>query len=171
VNAVGSPGDRPIQLGHVSGVHGVKGWVKIYSHTRPKQALLNYQPWLLGKERKEICIEEGRSQGKTLIVLFPGINDREQAHKLLNQEIAVHRCQLPDLPEGEYYWTDLIGLDVITVDGKPLGHVKQMLETGANDVLVVQGERERLIPFVQGQYVTEVDLTGGKLTVDWDAEF
>jgi 16S rRNA processing protein RimM len=105
------------------------------------------------------------------MVLFPGINDREQAHKLINQEIAVHRRQLPDLPEGEFYWKDLVGLEVFTVEGKRLGRVKSMLETGANDVLVVRGDRERLIPFVQGQFVTSVNLDDGRMTVDWDADF
>jgi 16S rRNA processing protein RimM len=171
MDTAGSPGDGPVPMGHVSGVHGVRGWVKIYSHTRPKEAILQYQPWLLGTERKEVRIVDGRRQGKTLVVLFPGVSDRDQARQYLNQEIAIHPHQLPKLQQGEYYWTDLIGLEVVCVDGTPLGKVREMLETGANDVLVVQGERQRLIPFVQGQYVTAVDLQNGTLTVDWDADF
>ena len=171
MTAVESPDDELVQLGHVSGVYGVKGWVKVYSHTRPRKALFDYQPWLLGEQLKEVRFAESRQQGKTLMVLFPGINDREQAHKLINQEIAVYRRQLPDLPEDEFYWKDLVGLEVFTVEGKRLGRVKSMLETGANDVLVVQGDRERLIPFVQGQFVISVNLADGRMTVDWDADF
>ena len=81
------------------------------------------------------------------------------------------RDQLPELPQGEYYWTDLIGLDVRLEDGRRLGTIDNMLATGANDVMVVRGERERLIPFVPGQYVKEVDLAGGCVTVDWGPDF
>jgi 16S rRNA processing protein RimM len=160
-----------VPLGYVSGLHGVRGWIKVHSWTRPREAVFEYQPWLLGDERQPATIQEGRVQGKTLIVSLPGIVDREAARSLVDQEIAVFRDQLPELPADEYYWSDLVGLAVFTVQGIALGEVSGLLETGVHDVLVVKGERERLIPFVPERYVTSVDLEAGRIEVDWDPEF
>jgi 16S rRNA processing protein RimM len=169
--AEGTP--ERIALGRINGHFGVKGWVKIYSDTKPKEQIVSYEPlWLrLGKEWRSIRVLEGKAHGKTVIARLEGIESREQAEALIGAEIAIDRDQLVPAAEGEYYWIDLIGLQVESVDGEDLGVVKDLMETGANDVLVVRGERERLIPFVQGQFVKEVDLEAGKMTVDWDPEF
>lgn len=135
------------------------------------EAILQYQPWLLGEEKKPVKIEDGRVQGKGLAVLLPGFEDREQAAALVGTQIFVGRDQLPATAKNEYYWSDLEGLEVKTTLGQSLGRVAKLMETGANDVLVVRGDRERLVPFVQGQYVTRVDLEGGVIEVDWDPEF
>jgi len=167
-----APGERKVvTLGHISGVHGVKGWVKIHSMTEPREAIFEYQPWLLGPTHEVVQISEGKKHGKHLIALLKDTTDRDQAENLLNRQISVYRDQFPDLPESEYYWADLIGLRVILQDGTGLGTIRDMLATGANDVMVVQGEKEVLIPFVLGPYVKQVDLDQGVVTVDWDPDF
>jgi len=160
-----------IALGYISAVHGIKGWVKVSSWTRPMEAILQYQPWLLGEDRKPVTIVDGRKQGKGIAALLPGFEDREQAVSLVGLQIFVGRDQLPETDEDEYYWSDLEGLEVKTTNGELLGRVERLMETGANDVLVIRGNREHLVPFIQGQYVTRVDLEDGTIEVDWDPEF
>lgn len=163
--------EKRVALGFISAVHGIKGWVKVHSWTRPMEAILNYQPWLLGEEQKPVNIVDGRRQGKGLAALLPDMHDREQAMSLVGQQISVNRDQLPATEEDEYYWADLEGLEVHTLSGEILGRVERLMETGANDVLVIKGQREHLVPFVQGQYVTNIDLTNRRMVVDWDADF
>ena len=160
-----------VALGHIAGVHGVQGWVKIHSRTEPREAIFEYQPWLLGESLEEVRIRQGKKHGNRLIALLESTDSREQAEALVNRPIAVYRDQFPELPPGEFYWTDLLGLEVRLENGRELGKIDQMLATGANDVMVVRGERERLIPFIHGQYVKRVDLDGGVVTVDWDPDF
>ncbi len=162
---------KTVALGYISAVHGIKGWVKVHSWTRPMEAILEYPTWLLGEDKKPVNIIDGRKQGKGLAVLFPGIEDREQAISLVGQQIFVRREQMPATDEGEYYWSDLEGLEVYSTSGELLGRVERLLETGANDVLVIRGKREHLVPFIQGKYVTRVDLGERLIEVDWDPEF
>ena len=163
--------DNKVALGYIAAVHGIKGWVKVRSWTRPMEAILEYQPWLLGEDSKSVKIVDGRKQGKGLVALLPGFDNREQAASLVGQQIFIRREQLPEAAEDEYYWSDLEGLEVHTTGGEVLGKVDRMMETGANDVMVIRGDRERLVPFIQGQYVKRVDLEGGLIEVDWDPEF
>jgi 16S rRNA processing protein RimM len=160
-----------VALGYISAVHGIKGWVKVNSWTRPMEAILQYQPWLLGEDKKPVKIVDGRKQGKGVAALLPGFEDREQAATLVGVQIFVRRDQLPATEKDEYYWSDLEGLEVKTTKGELLGRVEKLMETGANDVLVIRGNREHLVPFIQGQYVTRVDLEDGMIEVDWDPEF
>jgi len=162
---------RIIALGRIAGVHGVRGWVRIHSETEPREAIFGYQPWLLGESLEKVRLIQGKRSGNRLIALLENIESREAAEALLDQSIAVFRHQFPDPGDGQFYWTDLLGLKVRLQDGTELGTIEKMLATGANDVMVVRGERERLIPFVTGQYVKNVDLDGGAVTVDWDPEF
>ncbi len=164
---------RRVTLGRINGHFGVKGWVKVYSDTQPKEQIVKYSPWWLkrGKEWSTIKVLEGKVHGKTVIARLEGIDSRELAEPLMGAEIAINRDQMQPAAEGEYYWLDLIGLRVENLAGIELGEVRSLMETGANDVLVVRGERERLIPFVQGQFIKEVDLENGKIRVDWDPEF
>ena len=165
-------GEREIvPMGHISGVHGVRGWVKIHSLTEPRDAIFEYQPWLLGESHEEIRVRQGKKHGNRLLALLENTEDREQAEALVNQPIAVYREQFPELLEDEFYWTDLIGLSVQLENGRELGTIEHMLATGANDVMVVRGERERLIPFVLGRYVKEVNPDRGLVVVDWDPDF
>lgn len=162
-----------ISVGKISGVFGVKGWVKVFSFTDPRENILTYSPWLLkkGDETKTVNIVDGQLQGKTIVAQLTDVNDRDQAASLMGWDVFITQEQLPKAAKGEYYWSDLIGLSVETIDGVQLGVVDSLLETGANDVIIVQGERERVIPFLQGQTIINVDLDAGKIVVDWDPEF
>lgn len=160
-----------VLLGRVVGAYGIKGWTRIYSDTEPREAIFDYQPWLIGDEAIPMRVLSGRRQGKHLVAELEGISDRDAAEDLAGQNIAVFRDQLPELPESQYYWTDLIGSAVYNQDGLALGTIKEMIATGANDVMLVQGDRERLIPFVQGDYVTKVDLGARQVHVIWDDDF
>lgn len=160
-----------VPLGRISGVHGIQGWVKIHSLTEPREAIFEYQPWLLGASLEEVRLTQGKKHGSRLIALLENTESREQAEALVDQPIAVYRDQFPELPPGEFYWMDLVGLKVRLEDGRELGTIASMLATGANDVMVVRGERERLIPFIRGPYVKQVDLDAGLVTVDWDPDF
>lgn len=165
--------DDMLIVGSICGIYGVRGWVKLFSHTKPRENILSYQPLYLklgGKWQARKLIT-GRVQGKGVVAQFEGVDDREQVRELLDVEIAIARSQLPKPAKDEYYWTDLIGLEVVTDQGESLGKIDHLFETGANDVIAVKGDRERLIPFVQGDVIKEIDLEGGKMTVDWDPEF
>lgn len=165
--------DNTVDVGKISGVFGVKGWLKIFSYTSPKENILNYSPWLLkkGGEVKTVEVVDGNLQGGGVIAQIKGVNDRNQAETLLGYEIFIRREQLPATSEGEYYWSDLIGLEVETTDGVALGVVDSLLETGANDVLIVKGERERAVPFIKDQVIVEIDREAGRIVVDWDPDF
>lgn len=161
-----------LTLGRVAGLYGVRGWVKVYSYSRPPEAILNYTPWLLCRSGRwePVHVAERRLAGRQVLARLEGVEDRDQARELLGRDIGIRLDQLPPLPEGEYYWVQLIGLRVRNLAGAELGRVDHLLETGANDVLVVLGERERLIPYIP-QVVREVDLERGVLQVDWDPDF
>lgn len=162
-----------VVLGRVSGLFGVNGWVRVFSHTDPRAGIVHYQPVFLHRQG-EWCafeIEAGRAQGAGVVLKFAGCDNRDQAMALLQSEIAVRRAQLPPPKPGEYYWTDLEGLRVMTLDNVELGTVASLFATGANDVIVVRGERERLLPFVRGQVVVEINLDQRLLRVDWDPDF
>lgn len=152
----------------------MRGWVKIRSFTSPPDNLFDYQPWYLGRtadDKQKYQVADGRPQGDTLVAQLRGVDSREQAAELKGYAVFVERAAFPSLKEGRYYWTDLIGLRVRTITGNELGVVVGLMETGANDVLEVQGERTRLVPFVVNQYVKRVDLVVGEIVVDWDPDF
>ena len=164
-----------IILGKISGVFGVKGWVKVYSHTEPREGIVNYSPWYI-KQRdgwQPIKVKNGKKQAKTVIAQLENINDRNQAETLIGLEIAVKPEQLPSLPEGEYYWADLENLQVNTIEGVEVGQVDYVFATGANDVLMVkkQDGTECLIPFIMDDVIKSVDLTTSLIIVDWDPDF
>ncbi len=167
--------DKPlVHLGKISGVHGVKGWLKVFSFTRPMEGILNYPSWLISNARQQtqtVEIAEGRKQGRGLLVRLAEINSRTDAEQLIGFEIHIPRSELPVAQTGEYYWMDLIGLSVETQQGDLLGTIKQIMETGANDVLVLHGDRERLIPYIQDRVIKQIDLDKGLMTVDWDIDF
>jgi 16S rRNA processing protein RimM len=162
-----------ILMGRVSGLFGVKGWLKIYSHAAPREGILDYKVWYLMRDGnwQPFRVAAGQRQGKSVVAHLEGYDDRDQATPLLGSDIAIRREQLPALADGEYYWSDLEGLRVVNLQGIALGVVSYLFETGANDVLVVKGERERLIPYTLGMAVKSVDLQDGLLTVDWDPDF
>ncbi len=163
---------RYITLGRISGLYGVKGWVKVFSHTSPLTNILEYPRWYLriGDGWQEYRLETGKAHGKGIVAKLDGIDDRDVAASLINTDIAVPREQLPQLGEKEFYWTDLEGMQVRTVAGVDLGRVDYLFETGANDVVVIKGERQRLLPYID-DVVKDVDLQAGIMLVDWDPEF
>lgn len=162
-------------IGKIAGVYGVKGWVRLRSWTQPAEQIFTYQPWLLvsdsGAEKHRCKVLEYRSHSGQFVINLEGIADRDEAAKLNDYRIEVEKDRLPTLPDNEYYWTDLVGMQVVNLAGEDFGKVSNLLETGANDVLVINGDRQRLVPFVQGQIVTVVDQEAGKITVDWDADY
>ncbi|WP_426417208.1 ribosome maturation factor RimM [Aestuariirhabdus sp. LZHN29] len=176
-----------VVLGRITTVYGVKGWVKVHSYTEPMDNILNYPQWTLRQQGRlqTVEIDQARQHGKGLVVRLKGCDDREVARAYTASEILVERSQLPELDSGEYYWNQLQGLKVIvdseTEDGRVevllLGKVAQLMETGANDVLVVRAskesidERERLVPYLPDQVIKEVNLDEGFVRVDWDPEF
>ena len=162
--------DKPVVLGRISGVFGVKGWVKIHSFTDPREAILDYVDWHVDQEgdRRAVNLAEGKRHGKTVIARLVGIDDRDAAAELVNALISVPRSKLPVTADNEYYWSDLEGLTVVHRDGKLLGKVAYLLETGANDVLVVQRDREVLIPYIADEVIEDVDLTSGVIRVNWE---
>ncbi|MDH3588332.1 MAG: ribosome maturation factor RimM [Gammaproteobacteria bacterium] len=162
-----------VPVGYISGLHGVQGWLKVYSYTDPVENIFEYRPWLLAhqSEHRVTDLVDAKRHGSGLIVKLEGIDDRDQAATLVGAQILVAREQLPPTDEGEYYWADLVGLQVVTDDGRELGTVERLFETGANDVMVVRGERERLIPWILGDVIDQVDLDSGCIRVRWDPEY
>tara|TARA_B110000977_G_scaffold195516_1_gene274108 strand:- start:942 stop:1496 length:555 start_codon:yes stop_codon:yes gene_type:complete len=172
----------PIAIGRISAVYGLKGWVKVFSFTEPKEQIFTYQPWLIKKADARTPLQSFevvsvKVHGKGLIALPVDCQDRDQAQLYVGYEIWTDSEQLPSLEAGEFYWRQLEGLKVINEKGQYFGRVDHLLETGANDVLVVKAdkhsidERERLIPYVEPQYIREVDLQQGTIFVNWDAQY
>lgn len=178
-NQASSKQDDEVLLGKITSTFGIKGWVKVYSYTDPMENLLQYSHWqiLLRGQRQVIRKLDGRVHGKGLVARLDGVDTPEAAQLLAGAEILLHRSKLPNLPEGDYYWNQLAGLQVVNTEGQLYGEVDYLMETGANDVLVVkpcQGSldrQERLIPWRMPQVVRRVDLVAGLIEVDWDADF
>lgn len=162
-----------VEVGRVAGPYGVKGWFRVNSFTEPRNNILVYGPWhLVQNETLSISAPvSGKQQGKSLVARIEGVDDREAASDLCGARILVDRGNFAPTARDEYYWRDLIGLSVSTNEGLSLGTVDSLMETGANDVLVVKGDRRRLIPFVVGEVISSVDLAAGRIIVAWDPEF
>lgn len=197
---------KKVIVGRITGVYGVKGWLKIFSYTDPMESIIDYSPWFIragsdAKRRNPVAkngtpwtrvkIKAGKRHAKTVVAKFEHCNDRDEAQAFIGSEIAIEQSQLEALrQEDEYYWRDLIGLRVINQQTIELGTVKSLMETGANDVLVVVSEidtdvdieedgkqgkkseiKERLVPWLMHSTIIAVDLERGVIEVDWDAEF
>jgi len=169
----GDSSEALITLGTINGVYGVKGWVKVYSFTSPIENILKYKTWQLSKknQNKTVRLESGKKHGKGIIAKLEGFDDRDEVAILLKSEIKIARNLMPALPEGEYYWSDLQGLQVTNMDNVDFGKVDHLFETGANDVMVVKGDQERLIPFIQDMYIKDIDLGQKTMKVDWPEDF
>ena len=166
-----------VTLGKIAGVFGVQGWLKVKSYADPQRNLLRYKRWYLkGAVEREVRVLQGREQGPGLVVQLgdesgKAIEDRDVAAQLTGSEIEVPRAELPKLKRGEFYWMDFIGLEVRNVEGAVLGKVEYVTDNGAQAVLALGGERERLIPFVRGPIVQSVDLKAGRIVVDWSPDW
>lgn len=161
-----------IIVGRFGATYGVRGWLKVISFTQPIENILTYQPWFIEKNKswELVTVSEGKPHGKNVVVKLANCNDPETARFYTNRDIAVDHSELPKLPAHEYYWSDLIGLRVTNQNNEDLGIVESLFATGANDVLVVKGDRERFIPYLS-YVIISVDLAQKKMVVDWDSDF
>ncbi|WMQ74264.1 MAG: Ribosome maturation factor RimM [Sodalis sp.] len=171
---------KPVVVGKMGSAYGIRGCLRALSSTEEAEGIFNYQPWFIKKadEWQPIGLESWKRRNQDLIIKVRDIEDREAATLLTNCEIVIDMSQLPDLNSSEYYWKDLLGCQVVTIDGYQLGEVINLMETGSNDVMVVKvnlkdafGIQERLIPFLDGQVIKNVDLTAHAIEVDWDPGF
>lgn len=166
-----------VAMGRVVAPYGVFGWLKVLPDTEILNGLLEYKTWWIGKDDnwRELVVESAKIHNDVLVVKLQGVDDRDAAFACKGKQVAVPRALLPEPEENEYYWSDLIGLEVKNQQNVDFGKITDVLATGANDVIVVKsdkahGERERLIPFT-AQAILDVDLDAKKMLVDWDAEF
>ncbi|MFT4607875.1 MAG: 16S rRNA processing protein RimM [Urechidicola sp.] len=164
--------DEAVCVGHILGAQGIKGEVRVFSNTDPRENIVGYSPWQVEIDGQLETIEvNGRLQGKNVIASMIGVADRDQATALIGCKIYILADQLPPLENDEYYWSDLIGMEVKSMQAEVLGTVDSMMETGASDVMVVKGDRERLIPFIIKDIVQEIDLAKKQMIVDWQADY
>lgn len=172
-------GSEWVLLGEVGRVHGLKGWLKLISFTSPIENILDYTRFhaVVEGRAQELEIDEHRRQSKALLVHFKGYDDPETAKLLTGTELMVADEKLPELERGEFYWHQLQGLKVVNQHEQVFGRVSHLLETGANDVLVVKADsesiddRERLIPYLVDSVVIEIDLENQTIRVDWEADY
>lgn len=160
-------------MGRIAAPYAVRGWVKIQTFTEYVDSLLDYPVWHLGKAGKwqAYQVVEAKIHSNHLVAQLDGVDDRNASEALQGMEIAVAREDRPPAAEDEYYWDDLIGLDVVNLSGEALGKVANLLESGAHDIMkIVAGEQERLIPFT-APIVQEVDAEAGRIVVDWGADW
>jgi len=159
-------------MGRFGAPHGVRGWLKVQPYTEATEGLLGYKQWWIGSQQswRQCELLEGRVHGSELVVRLDGIEDRDQAAAMRGWQVAVRRADLPAPEEGEYYWSDLVGLNVVNLQGNALGCVQEVFATGANDVIAVRGERQRLIPFIES-VVVAVELEQSRLVVDWGVDY
>lgn len=159
-----------ITVGKIGSTYGVHGWLKVHSYTEFGPRILDYMPWSISNENNQwenIEVEDGRVHGNIVIAKIAGIDSPEKARLLTGKLIAIARSQLPKLEKDEFYWSDLKGLTVINKNGDVLGKVIYLIETGANDVLVVKGTKEHAIPYLPN-VILKVDLKKQEIHVDWE---
>ena len=164
--------DNPVIMGRIVAPYGVLGWLKVLPDTELPDGLLGYKAWLIGKDDswREVKLESGKVHNDVLVVKLSGVDDRDAAFAFKGMQVAVPRNLLPVLDSSEFYWSDLIGLAVKNKQGVDFGKIADVFDTGANDVIVVKGEVERLIPFTE-QTIIEVSIENQTMLVDWDEDF
>lgn len=164
--------DRII-VGRFGRPHGIKGFITVHSFTEPRDNILRYTDWhaYINRQWQPLKLLRVEINDKSILALVEGYKEREQAAALTNVEIAVDRAQLPSLEEGEYYWHDLIGMQVVNQQGLLLGTVVEIMPTGANDVLVVEGNKRYLVPYLLDKFISDINTNQRTITVDWDADF
>jgi 16S rRNA processing protein RimM len=159
-------------MGRITVPFGVKGWVKIHPFTQTPESLLAYPKWWIGNgpDWRELQVEKAEVHGASVAAKIEGCDDRDAAALYRGRELAIPRDAFPAAGENEYYWADLIGLEVVNEQDERFGTVTEMFNTGPNDVLVVVGDKERLIPFLES-VVKQVDLQGRVIRVDWGLDY
>lgn len=165
--------DSRILIGQVSGCFGVKGWLKVFSYSDPRENITTYESWIIGnKEYKSV---QSKKNGKLIVAKLEGVDDKESAQAFIGLNIEIEKQQLSSLDDNQYYWRDLVGLEVSNTEGFVFGNIKSLLETGAHDVMIIKGKNkgdgERLIPYItnrpEGNTVIKVDLEKNTVLVDW----
>lgn len=164
--------NKRLLIGKINGLFGVQGWVKIFSHAHPRKNILTYKPWHINVNGQWTTLEiiKGREQSKTIVAQIKGVNDRDQAKSYIGMDIYIERAQLPKLPKGEYYWDELTGLSVINKEGFVLGDVSYLVDTGSNSVMVIKGEKEHWVPYIE-PFLISIDMDNRQILVDWDENF
>ncbi|SES71919.1 ribosome maturation factor RimM [Thorsellia anophelis] len=171
---------KPIVVGKVGAPYGVRGWLKLFPATENKENIFDYAPWYLraAGQLKFVEVEEWKWHAQDIVIKLKGINDRDEAQRLTNAEVVIEENNLPALTQGDYYWKDLINCRVLSETGYDMGIVTDLMETGSNDVLIVRanlndafGAKERLIPYLDGQVIKNVDLKAKQIIADWDPNF
>ena len=160
-------------MARVGAPFGIKGWLKLQIFTQTPDSLNAYASWLLKGQNgwEEFELEDFSVNAKGVIAKLKGCDDRTAAEKLVKREIGIPREALDETGDGEIFWFDLIGCEVVNIAGDKLGKVETLMETGANDVLVVKlGTAETLIPFIE-DVVVKVDRDAKVVTVNWSGEF
>lgn len=160
-------------IGRFGRPHGIKGYITVVSFTEPRENILNYRHWHVGfnDQWQPLNVLETKVNNKFILALVEGYTEREQVARLTNIEIAVKREQLPKLKPDEYYWNQLIGMNVVNQQAEALGVVTEIMPTGSNDVLIVEGERRHLIPFLLDEVIINIDPELHLISVDWDSDF
>ncbi len=167
--------DDWVIVGRFGRVHGIKGFISVNSYTEPLTNILNYQGWhaYINKVWQPIKLLDAEVTTKYVLVKVEGFSERELAMNLTNCDIRVHKEQLPKLESGEFYWHELLGLEVVNQQGNNFGKVVGILPTGSNDVLVVQGNENKqyLIPYLLGRFIVDINLKEQRIITDWDIDF
>ncbi len=171
--------DQIVTVGRIGAPYAVSGWMRLESFTDPLENILQYDPWKIGRGRdwRDAELAGVERDAKGLRISLKGCASPEEARRYTGMFVGVPVQALPETPDGEYYWHQLHGLQVCNEAGENLGHIEKMLDTGANDVMVVQpdprsiDDRERLIPWLQERVVRRVDLGQGVVRVDWPADY
>lgn len=160
---------KQVVVGRFGRVHGVRGDIHVISFTEPAHNILDYHPWLIEKngQWQSVTIASTKLHNQEIIAHIKDCDDRDLAKRYTNKDIAVPQDALPKLNKQEYYWSELIDLTIINQRGENLGQVTEILETGSNDVLVVKGSTEHLIPY-RKEVILKVDLGSNTITVDWE---
>jgi len=164
--------EKKLLVGKINGFFGVQGWIKIFSYTEPRKNILKYQPWYFIDDGtyKAIEMTTGRKQSKTIVAHLKGIDNKDQAVQLIGKSLYIDKDQLPQLDDNEHYWHELVGFRVINKDGIDLGVVDYLVDTGSNNVLVIKGNKEHWIPYIE-PYLVSIDKKNRVINVDWDENF
>lgn len=168
-----------ILIARIGAAYGIKGWVKLNSFANPRENILDYRLFMTpqGDSLQELELDQSKTQGKGFVAHIKGCDDREGAQEITGKDLYIRKDVLPKLDADEYYWHQLQGMRVRTLNGDDLGIVDHLLETGANDVLVIRGDEssvdkeERLIPYLPGQVINKIDINSQLITVDWEKDY
>lgn len=174
--------DTPIIIGEITGIYGIKGWVKVFSHTEPRLNIVKYNPWLVQQNNSWLPMKltTGRTQGKTIVAQLEGVTSPEQARAMIGSKVAILNTQLKKLANNDFYWRELEGLEVVNIKGESLGKISHLIETGANDVMVITLPPEKarnlkikelMIPYLMDKVVKKVNLDTNIIEVDWDHDY